>query len=154
MAQVIALLAEEGRIATEPPVDIPAKAQKFREEIESGGPGSMWVLCDEDRKVFGTGGLHDSGIAGVLTLGMGLLAEVRGQGAGRRLLETMVAAAEESDAHKVELEVWTDNDAAIALYADSGFRVEGIRRDHYRRRDGTLRSAIVMARMVKGPEQA
>ena len=150
MAQVIAVLAEEDMIATEPPVDIPARARKFCEEIESGGPGSMWVLCDENGRIVGNGGLHESGIAGVLTLGMGLLPEARGQGGGRRLLEAMIAAGEESSAHKIELECWTDNEAAIALYTGGGFDVEGIRRDHYRRRDGRLRSAILMARMVNG----
>ena len=150
MARVIAFLAEEGRIATEPPVDIPARAQKFREEIESDGPGSMWVLCDDEGRIVGNAGLHESGTAGVLSLGIGLLPEVRGDGHGRRLLDALVAAGEESDAHKIELEVWTDNEAAIALYERNGFSVEGIRRDHYRRRDGSLRSAIVMARMVNG----
>ena len=48
----------------------------------------------------------------------------------------MIAAGEESDAHKIELECWPENEAAIALYADSGFGIEGLRRDHYRRRDG------------------
>lgn len=47
--------------------------------------------------------------------------------------------------HKIELEVWPDNARAIALYARAGFEVEGVRRNHYRRRDGTLRSAMIMA---------
>jgi putative acetyltransferase len=47
--------------------------------------------------------------------------------------------------HKVELEVWTDNARAIALYAGTGFHVEGVRREHYRRRDGSLRSTLLMA---------
>jgi hypothetical protein len=39
-------------------------------------------------------------------------------------------------AHKISLDVWTDNARAIALYASAGFEVEGLRRDHYRRKDG------------------
>jgi hypothetical protein len=31
-----------------------------------------------------------------------------------------------------------------------GFEVEGLRRSHYRRRDGSLRSALVMARLLDG----
>jgi RimJ/RimL family protein N-acetyltransferase len=34
---------------------------------------------------------------------------------------------------------------AIALYSRVGFTVEGVRRDHYRRRDGSLRSTMLMA---------
>jgi [ribosomal protein S18]-alanine N-acetyltransferase len=152
MAQIMAVLAEEGMVATEPPVNVAERARKFREEIESDGAGSMWVLRDSDGRIVGHGGLHEEGAAGVLTLGIGLLPEARGNGHGRRLLEAMIAAGEESDAHKIELEVWTDNQAAVAFYEDSGFQVEGVRRDHYRRRDGSLRSAIVMARMVNGAD--
>ncbi|MHB8693226.1 MAG: GNAT family N-acetyltransferase, partial [Solirubrobacteraceae bacterium] len=47
-------------------------------------------------------------------------------------------------AHKLTLEVWPDNGRAIALYAKAGFEVEGLLRDHYRRRDGSLRSALIM----------
>ena len=150
MAQVMAILAEEGMVATEPPVDVAERARRFSEEIDSEGPGSLWVVCDEQGRIVGNGGLHESGAAGVLNLGIGLLPEARGHGTGRRLLEALIAVAEESAAHKIELECWTDNEVAIGLYLDSGFRVEGIKRDHYRRRDGSLRSAIVMARMVNG----
>ena len=48
-------------------------------------------------------------------------------------------------AHKISLEVWADNARAISLYAAAGFEVEGLRRDHYRRRDGRLRSTLIMA---------
>jgi putative acetyltransferase len=50
-------------------------------------------------------------------------------------------------AHKVELEVFPDNEAAIGLYRSLGFEDEGLRRDHHRREDGTLRSALLMARL-------
>jgi RimJ/RimL family protein N-acetyltransferase len=50
--------------------------------------------------------------------------------------------------HKIELEVWPGNERAIALYEKSGFEVEGLRRDHYRRRDGSLRSSLLMALLM------
>jgi RimJ/RimL family protein N-acetyltransferase len=53
------------------------------------------------------------------------------------------------DAHKLDLEVWTDNSRAIALYAAAGFEVEGLRRDHYRRSDGSLRSTLMMGRLLQ-----
>lgn len=46
--------------------------------------------------------------------------------------------------------MWTDNARAIALYASAGFAVEGVRRDHYRRRDGSLRSTLLMAVHLSG----
>ena len=46
--------------------------------------------------------------------------------------------------------MWPDNGRAIALYTRAGYEVEGVRRDHYRRRDGSLRSAVIMARLLSG----
>jgi RimJ/RimL family protein N-acetyltransferase len=46
------------------------------------------------------------------------------------------------------LEVWIDNARAISVYASAGFDVEGLRRDHYRRRDGHLHSALLTARLL------
>lgn len=42
----------------------------------------------------------------------------------------------------------------VALYARSGFAVEGFRRDHYRRRDGSLRSTLLMARSLDVADSA
>ena len=83
---------------------------------------------------------------GVLALGMWVLPEWRGRGGGRLLAEAAIDARP-ADVHKIELEVFTDNEPAIALYRSLGFEEEGLRRDHYRREDGSLRSALVMARL-------
>ncbi|HUB99737.1 MAG TPA: GNAT family N-acetyltransferase [Solirubrobacterales bacterium] len=58
-------------------------------------------------------------------------------------------AARPPDVHKLELEVFDDNTAAIGLYESAGFEREGLRRDHYRREDGSLRSALIMARLFE-----
>ena len=83
---------------------------------------------------------------GVLALGMWVLPEWRGRGGGRMLAKAAIAARP-ADVHKIELEVFADNEAAIGLYRSLGFEQEGLRRDHYRREDGSLRSALVMARL-------
>ncbi len=62
------------------------------------------------------------------------------------LLEAAIDARP-ADVHKIELEVWPHNEAAIALYERLGFEREGLRRDHYRRRDGHLHSSVIMARL-------
>lgn len=90
-------------------------------------------------------GVHRTPSPGVASLGMGVLRPVRGQGGGRALVRTAVEHARAAGAHKLELEVFTHNVAAIALYASLGFTVEGLRRDHHRRRDGTLHSTLLMA---------
>ena len=45
---------------------------------------------------------------------------------------------------KVSLAAWPTNHPAIGLYARYGFRVEGTRRRHYRRRSGALWDSVVM----------
>ncbi len=106
------------------------------------------LVLEEAGAIVGAVGVHATRARGVLSLGMVVLAEFRGRGGGRALLQAALAHARASGAHKVELEVWPDNGRAIALYASAGFAVEGVRRSHYRRRDGSLRSAIVMALLL------
>jgi putative acetyltransferase len=79
---------------------------------------------------------------------MAILPEFRGRGRGRMLLDRALAHARDCGGHKLALEVWPENGRAIALYARAGFEVEGLRRDHYRRLDGRLRSSLMMARRL------
>ena len=146
-AGVVARVAEEGSIAAEPPVDVEDRVAKAREVIEAEGLDALWVL-DEDDAVVGAVGVQATRAGGVLSLGMMVLPEFRGRGGGRALLGAALEYARDSGAHKVELEVWQDNARAISFYASAGFAVEGVRRSHYRRRDGSLRSAIVMALLL------
>lgn len=144
---MFAAVAEEGWIAAEPPVDVAARAEQFRALARSGGPAALLVLEDGGR-IVGLAGVIEGTAPGVVGFGMSILAEARGRGGGRALLDAVLAHAGACGAHKVELEVWPDNARAIALYLSAGFEVEGMRRDHYRRRDGSLRSALIMGRPV------
>jgi RimJ/RimL family protein N-acetyltransferase len=80
----------------------------------------------------------------VATLGMMVAWEHRRQGIGGRLLDESVRWARERGVHKVNLEVWPHNAAAVALYRSPGFTVEGRLRRHYRRANGELWDAITM----------
>jgi RimJ/RimL family protein N-acetyltransferase len=151
MALVIAAIAEEGLIGTEPPVDLEARARRFQEMIEAESPTACWVLEDAGR-VVGNADVHER-VTGVLHLGMGILPEARGRGGGRAFMQAIVEHARACRAHKLELEVWIDNARAISVYASTGFEVEGLRRDHYRRRDGRLRSALLMARLLRADDR-
>ena len=131
-------------IGRQPPVDVALAAEQVRDWVASSEV-HFWILEDEGR-VVGQLGIHRVSYApGVATLGMLIVPEARGRGGGRLLLETALEWARESDLHKLELEVFVDNARAITLYSRAGFGVEGIRRDHYRRGDGTLRSTLIMA---------
>jgi RimJ/RimL family protein N-acetyltransferase len=132
-AAVVRAVADERRwIATQPPVDIRSFAERVRTSLAGGD--ALWILEDGAGDVVGTLGLHRT--------------KARGRGGGHVLLDAAMAWLAGRDIHKVELEVWPDNAAAIALYTQYGFEVEGLRRDHYRREDGSLRSALIMARRL------
>jgi ribosomal protein S18 acetylase RimI-like enzyme len=146
VARQYARMAEEGWIAGQPPIDLEERTARFRASIEAG---TTFVL-EVDGRLMGHGGVNETHAKGVVTFGMAVMPEARGTGGGRALLEHIVEYAREQGCHKVELEVWTDNAPAIGLYATSGFEVEGLKRDHYRRKDGSLRSALLMARRLSG----
>jgi RimJ/RimL family protein N-acetyltransferase len=87
--------------------------------------------------------------AHVADLGLMVAASHRRRGIGRALLSEAVAWARESGITKLELHVFPHNEAAIRLYEQFGFRREGYRKRHYRRRDGYV-DAILMAYEVEG----
>ena len=143
IVQTIVEVAPEGVLGVEPPVDVEVRSERHRKTLEAPGMGGAWVLEENDEQV-GHLFLLESGPPGLLSIGMVLLPRARGRGGGRMLIDRAVAHARAAGAHKIELEVWPDNGRAVALYASSGFEVEGLKRDHYRRKDGSLRSALVM----------
>lgn len=149
IARGMKLVVEEGRwLATEAGTPFDDVLERFRAAVE--WEGHLLFALEDEGRIAGSLGLHPSAAAGVLSLGMWILPEWRGRGGGRMLMEAALAAVPD-DAHKVELEVFPDNEAAIALYRSFGFEEEGLRRDHYRREDGSLRSSLVMARLFSDP---
>lgn len=139
-------VVDEGSwLATESTTGAGQLEQRFRDEIERGTP---LIVLEEDGAVVGSIALHPTAVSGVLSVGMWILSSHRGRGGGRMLMDAALAARPER-VHKIELEVWPDNEAAISLYRGMGFEREGLRRNHYRREDGSLRSALIMSRLFE-----
>lgn len=140
------MVVDEGRwLATESSATVEELTGRFLDAFEAE---HILLVLEEQGRLTGCVGLHPSAVAGVCALGMWVLPERRGQGAGRRLLEAVLAEARRRAVRKVELEVFPDNPRALALYASAGFELEGFRRDHYLREDGSLRSALLMALLL------
>ncbi|MBX2995220.1 MAG: GNAT family N-acetyltransferase [Bdellovibrionaceae bacterium] len=77
------------------------------------------------------------------SLGMGLMTGYRGRGLGSRLLEAALDHAKRCGLEKVELSVYSDNVAALALYEKFGFTRVGLNR-HFRKLDGRYFDCILM----------
>jgi ribosomal protein S18 acetylase RimI-like enzyme len=90
--------------------------------------GAPQLVALDGKQVIGWADLrpHDEGLARhVGVLGMGLLPDYRGRGIGRRLLDELLRR---SPFERVELSVFADNTAAIALYEKAGFVRECVKR--------------------------
>jgi RimJ/RimL family protein N-acetyltransferase len=149
LARGFKVVVDEKRwVAIQPPVSEAELVENLRGRIEEGR--LLFTLEDPDAEggpaLVGHIDLHPTRIDGVWAFGMWVLPGLRGRGGGRMLLEAAIDARP-ADVHKIELEVWPHNEAAIALYERLGFEREGLRRDHYRRRDGRLHSSVIMARL-------
>lgn len=140
-------VAAEGRwIGRELPMDLDAEAAMVRRGIASSA--DRWVVTEAGGLLVGYGGVHADG-AGHGELFMALLDGHRGQGLGTALVEDVVGWARcQPELHKLVLQVWPHNVAAIALYRRAGFTVEGYRHQHWRRANGELWDAIDMGLVV------
>lgn len=138
MAQIFAAVAEErDGIATEPPVDIEERAALF---ARSAG-GSIVAVADDQL----VGMVHvEAGQHGTGELGMLVVRGWRGRGVGSALVGAAIEWARGQGLHKLCLEVFPHNTAAIALYRKCGFIEEGRRVRQYRRASGELWDSIVM----------
>jgi ribosomal protein S18 acetylase RimI-like enzyme len=140
LAVLFAAVAEErDGIATEPPVDVEARA-------------AAWTLDGTLVAVAGTevvGSLHlEPSRHGFGEIGMAVAREWRGRGVGSALLGAAIDDARERGLHKVSLSVFAHNAAAIALYRKFGFVEEGRLVKQYRRANGELWDAIEMGLLL------
>lgn len=142
LVELFAAVAEErDGIATEPPVDVDARTTRFADSID----GTIVAVAAGDL----VGSLHvEANRFGVGELGMTVARPWRGRGVGSALLAAAIEKARGEGLHKLSLEVFPHNHAAIALYRKFGFVEEGRRLKHYRRASGELWDSIVMGLLL------
>ncbi len=138
MAELFAAVAEErSGIASEPPVDVDARTVQF---IASTTESMVAVAGDQ---VIGM--IHvEVSRHGFGEFGMLVDREWRGRGVGSALIQAAIAWARDHGLHKLSLEGFAHNTAAIALYRKCGFVEEGHRVKHYHRANGELWDSLVM----------
>jgi phosphinothricin acetyltransferase len=69
----------------------------------------------------------------------------RGRGAGRRLLDTLIASTEAAGIWTIESGIFPENAASMALHRAAGFRVVGVR-ERLGRHDGRWRDVVLIER--------
>lgn len=81
-------------------------------------------------------------------LGMGLHPDVRGKGIGKKLITATISDATTKGISRVELDVFSSNTRAIALYEKIGFKREGLKQ-RFARFDDRYEDAIFMALLLE-----
>ncbi|HET7034723.1 MAG TPA: GNAT family N-acetyltransferase [Thermomicrobiaceae bacterium] len=122
----------------------------WRERLARTGPDGYHLVADVDERVVGSLGLHRERSPRrrhVASLGMSVHPAFHGRGIGGALLAAALDLADSwLNVHRVELQVYSDNAAAIHLYQKAGFAIEGTLRD-YAFRQGRYVDAYCMARL-------
>jgi RimJ/RimL family protein N-acetyltransferase len=140
-------VASEGKwIGGEAPVDRDAMREGFLNRLAQAPDRAAMLVAEANGDMVGNLGIENHG--GVADLGMMVALDWRGRGVGSALMDAAMQWAEQAGAHKVVLQVWPHNEAALALYERFGFVQEGRLRRHYRRRSGELWDAITMGRVL------
>jgi ribosomal protein S18 acetylase RimI-like enzyme len=137
--QFAAVAEERDGIATEPPVDVEARAASWTIE------GTLVAVAGAE--IIGSLVLEPSR-HGFGEIGMAVAREWRGRGVGSALLAAAIEWARERGLHKLSLGVFAHNTAAIELYRKFGFAEEGRRIKQYRRSSGELWDAIEMGLLL------
>jgi len=138
MAELFAAVAgERDKIATEPPVDVAERARFFARAAGAS------VVAVADGEIVGM--LHvEVSRFGFGDVGMLVGRDWRGRGVGPALLQAAIAWGRREGLHKLCLEVFPHNTAAITVYHRAGFEAEGRRPRQIRRASGELWDTIVM----------
>lgn len=144
--------------------EIYTQPQAVRETLQlPNSPETMWqdrltnmpagvysYVAEVDGKVVGNIGFQHAQrprIQHTATLGLGVHDKYHGLGIGNKLVETVIELADKwLNIRRIQLEVNTDNEVAIALYKKFGFEIEGEAKDASFR-DGQYSNTYYMARL-------
>lgn len=144
------ILAGPKAVAGTLQVPLPS-AERWRKRIAEPTEDTYHLVACVDNDVVGHLGLHTFSNRPrrrhVGQIGMAVRDDWHGQGVGTALLHAAIDLADNwLQLTRLELEVYTDNIAAVTLYKKSGFVIEG-ELIHYAFRNGQYVDAYSMARV-------
>lgn len=129
-------------------------AARLAEGLAPGKP-DLLLSAELDGNVVGSSGLHPVSTSlrrrHVMLLGISVAPEAQRRGVGSALMAAMCEFADGwASLLRLELQVYTDNVPAIALYRKFGFEMEGTHRA-FALRDGVYVDSYSMARLHPKP---
>ena len=101
------------------------------------GPTAFGFACLEGERVVAYGGILTVLDEGQIT-NIATHPDHRRHGAASAVLRSLIAFVKEHGGRFLHLEVRASNSAAIALYEQFGFSVDGIRKNYYKNSDAIL----------------
>lgn len=123
----------------------------WEKKLDCSRPGAVCLVALRGGEIVGQLGLENFQSPRrrhVATFGMGVKAADQGTGVGSALVAAAIEICEKwMNVSRIEVEVYTDNEAAVGLYRKHGFVIEGTCRN-YAFRNGRYVNAHVMARVV------
>jgi putative acetyltransferase len=127
----------------------------FKKRAAELQPTDHILVAEIDGRVVGNCGLIGYGRhvrrKHAVSLGISVHDEFAGMGVGSALMKAALDLADNwLDYTRIELEVFTDNAEAIALYKKFGFEIEGTHRQ-YAFRNGVFADVYSMARVKNAP---
>lgn len=132
-------------------LQIPFQSEdEVRKKVENPPEGMYRLVAEVNGRVVGVSSLHRGRtprLQHVAGCGVSAHSDYWNQGVGSTLMSAIVDLADRwLNLKRIELEVYTDNAAAIRLYEKLGFVIEGTKRK-YAFREGEYVDAHVMARV-------
>jgi RimJ/RimL family protein N-acetyltransferase len=123
--------------------------QRLQSHVESFCLNFAAFPAEEPHKIVGNIELSSSArwkMQHVGWIGMGILSTFRGLGLGEALFRHLLRHPDLfPQIERMELEVLTRNQVALALYQKMGFVTEGLRRKAYRQKDGRFDDSLMMS---------
>lgn len=129
---------------------LPSLQDEINWLAQRDGENGVVFIAEQDSKIIG---LIDTIIPKIdefkhtCEFGMSVLAAYRGKGIGRGLIQHLLNWANIRHISNVELNVFSNNHVAIALYANLGFVEDGRRKNAVRLQDGIFCDLIHMTRI-------
>ena len=126
-------------------------AELWKKRLAELPPGDHSLVAEVDGKVVGNIGLHaipkSRRRAHAAAIGMAVHDAYHGKGVGTALMKAALDLADNWLQYaRIELTVYTDNVAALALYKKFGFEIEGTHKQ-YAFRNGEYTDSYSMARL-------